>query len=105
MYRYLEVLEKRRKDLEKNMNRYLKLLRELARRYGGRAYIFGSRLKGEALPSSDVDILIVIPDQVNRLQVLHGARRLAPNTLIEIHVINENDAKIFIKLVKEFKPI
>ena len=87
------------------MDKYLKLLRELAERYRGEAYIFGSRLKGEALPSSDIDILIVVPNNVDRLKVLHEARRLAPNTLIEIHILNEDDAKIFMKLVKDLKPI
>lgn len=99
------VLGKRRRDLEENLDKYLKLLQDLARKYNGRAYLFGSRIKGEALPSSDVDVLLVIPDNVDRLQVLHKARRLVPNTLIEIHVLNENDVEVFAKLVKELKPI
>lgn len=105
MHRYLEFLERRRRDLEENLGNYLELLRDLARRHGGRAYLFGSRIKGEALPSSDVDVLIVVPDSVDRLRVLHEARRLVPNTLVEIHILNESEAEDFVKLVKSLKPL
>ena len=73
MHRYLDHLRRRRRDLEVNLNRYLELLRDLAERYGGQAYLFGSRVTGEALPSSDVDVLIVVPDHVDGLRVLHEA--------------------------------
>ena len=105
MHRYLDHLRRRRRDLEENLNRYLELLREPAERYGGRAYLFGSRVTGEALPSSDVDVLIVVPDHVDGLRVLHEARRLVPNTLVEIHVLNQSDAKEFMKLVKKLRPL
>ena len=105
MHRYLDYLRQRRRDLEENLNRYLALLRDLARRYGGQAYLFGSRVTGNALPSSDVDVLIVVPDHVDRLKVLHEARKLVPNTLIEIHVLNQSDAEEFKKLIGRLKPI
>lgn len=77
----------------------------LAERHGGRAYLYGSRARGDALPSSDVDVLIVVPNNVDRLKVLHQARRLVPNTLVEINVLNEDEAVIFMRLVKTVKPI
>ena len=103
--RYLDLLWRRRRDLEENLEKYLRLLRDLAEKHGGKAYLFGSRLRGDALPSSDVDILIVVPDNVDRLQVLHEARKLVSNTLIQIHVLNEKDAQLFIKIIKNIKPI
>ncbi len=105
MHGYLDLLRRRRLDLERNLDRYLELLKRLAEEYGGRAYLFGSRLSGEALPSSDVDVLIEVPDTVDRLEVLHRARRLVPNTLVEIHVLNESDAREFKRLVKQLKPL
>ncbi len=105
MHRYIEALRRRREDLDKNLEMYLSRLSALARKYGGRAYIFGSRVRGDALPSSDVDVLIVVPDGVDRLEVLHEARRLVPNTLVDIHVLNEGDAAAFMKMIKELKPL
>ncbi len=105
MHRYLDYLRRRRRDLEENLSRYLALLREPARKYGGEAYLFGSRARGEALPSSDVDVLIVVPDNVDRLKVLHEARRLVPNTMVEIHVLNQSDANLFKKLAGKLKPL
>ncbi len=105
MHRFIEYLRNRRRDLEENLEAYLKALRILAERHGGRAYLYGSRARGDALPSSDVDVLIVVPNNVDRLKVLHQARRLVPNTLVEINVLNEDEAEIFMRLVKTVKPI
>ncbi len=89
--------------MDRNLEMYLLRLSVLAWRYGGRAYIFGSRVRGDALPSSDV--LIVVPDGVDRLEVLHEARRLVPNTLVDIHVLNVDDAVVFMKMIEELKPL
>ena len=105
MYRYLELRRRYRRDLEENLDRYLEALRRLAESVGGRVYLFGSRARGDALPSSDVDVLIEVPDNVDRLEVLHRARRLVPNPLVEIHVLNESEAKIFKRLVDKLKPL
>jgi len=35
VYRYIEHLKKLRKDLEENLENYLRSLRDLARKYGG----------------------------------------------------------------------
>jgi hypothetical protein len=37
--------------------------------------------------------------------VLHEARKVAPNTRIEIHVLNKRDAEIFKELIKDYKEI
>jgi len=105
MRRYIEFLRRRRRDLEENLGRYLRELKELAERYGGRAYLFGSLLLGEAIAASDVDVLLEIPDGVDRLAVLREARHRVPNTLVEIHVLNASEAEVFKRLVKKVKQL
>lgn len=105
MSRYVEYLRRRRRDLEGNLDRYLNILKELVGRYGGKLYLFGSRVKGNALVSSDLDVLLEIPDGVDRLKVLHEVRRAIPNSMVEIHVLNESDAQIFRKLIKEYREV
>jgi predicted nucleotidyltransferase len=105
MYRHIEYLKRTRKDLEENLEKYLSALKSLAEKNGGKAYIFGSYLRGENIAASDIDILIEIPDNIDRLSVLHEARKVASNTRIEIHVLNKKDAEIFKQLIKEYKEI
>jgi predicted nucleotidyltransferase len=62
-------------------------------------------LKGEYIAASDVDVLLEVPDSVDRLQVLHEARRLVKNRRIELHVLNHSDAEEFKKIIKEYKEI
>jgi predicted nucleotidyltransferase len=105
MYRHIEYLKKTRKDLEENLEKYLSDLKSLAEKHGGKAYIFGSYLRGGNIAASDIDILIEIPDNIDRLSVLHEARKVAPNTRIEIDVLNKRDAEIFKELIKDYKEI
>ncbi len=102
MHKYIEYLRKQKKDLEENLENYLKALKDLAAKYNGKLYVFGSRIKGEAIAASDVDVLIEIPDDVDRLKVLHEAKKLALNTKIEIHVLNKEDAEIFKRTIKNY---
>jgi predicted nucleotidyltransferase len=92
-------------DLEKNLGKYLKVIKSVAQRYGGKTYIFGSYMKGRYIATSDIDILVEVPDNVDRLQVLHEIRRLVPNPRIEIHVLNRSDAEEFKKIMKSFKEL
>jgi len=97
MLRYFEYLRKSKKDLEENLENYLKALKELATKYNGRLYVFGSYVKGEYIAASDVDVLLEIPDNVDRLNVLHEARKAVQNRRIEIHVLNSSEAEVFKK--------
>ncbi|MDI9619594.1 MAG: nucleotidyltransferase domain-containing protein [Candidatus Nezhaarchaeota archaeon] len=103
MHQYINYLRNAGRDIEKNLAKYLQVLSELARNHNGKAYLFGSYSKGESIGASDIDVLIEVPDTVDRLQVLHEARRLVPNRRIELHVLNISDAKIFKKMVKEYR--
>ncbi len=105
MYRYLEYLKKCKKDLDKHLWDYLKTIRDIASKYKGRAYIFGSYVKGENIGASDVDVLIEIPDGVSRLEVLHEVRKIIQSRKIEIHVLNESDAQLFKEIIKHYREI
>jgi predicted nucleotidyltransferase len=105
MYRYLEYLKKCRRDLEENLRNYLRIIKEVASRYGGKAYIFGSYIRGEDIGASDIDVLVEIPDGIDRLEVLHEVRRFVKNRKVEIHVLNESDAQVFKKLIKHYREI
>lgn len=105
MHRYFEYLKKSKKDLEENIEKYLKTLKTIAEKHNGKAYIFGSYLKGGYTAASDIDILIEIPDNVDRLRVLHEARKHVQNRKIEIHILNKSDAEIFKQLIKIYKEI
>lgn len=105
MHKYIDYLRKQKRDLEENLENYLKALKDLAAKYNGKLYIFGSYIKGEAIAASDVDILIEIPDDVDRLKVLHEARKITPNTKVEMHVLNKEDAEIFKKIIKNYVEI
>jgi len=93
MSKYVEYLRRRRKDLENNLDGYLRMLKELAIGYNGKLYVFGSYIRGEAIALSDIDVLLEIPDNIDRLEVLHKARKLVPNSKIEIHVLNKKMPK------------
>lgn len=105
MSKYVEYLRRRRKDLENNLDGYLRMLKELATDYNGKLYVFGSYIRGEAIALSDIDVLLEIPDNIDRLEVLHKARKLVPNSKIEIHVLNKKDAEEFKKIIKKYVEI
>ncbi|MCC6016670.1 MAG: nucleotidyltransferase domain-containing protein [Desulfurococcaceae archaeon] len=105
MHRYLEYLKMLRVDLEKNLEKYLEIIRNAAQRYEGKAYIFGSYVKGDYIAANNVDIPVEVPDDVDRLQVLHEIRRLVLNTEIQIHVLNKTDAEEFKKIIEIFKEL
>jgi predicted nucleotidyltransferase len=105
MYRYFDYLKESKRDLEENLGKYLEILKSIAEKYGGKAYMFGSYVKGGYIGASDIDILIEIPDNIDRFKVLHEARRLVQNRRVEIHVLNESDAKTFKELIKVYKEI
>ena len=105
MHRYLEYLKMLRVDLEKNLEKYLEIIRNAAQRYEGKAYIFGSYVKGDYIAANNVDIPVEVPDDVDRLQVLHEIRRLVLNTEIQIHVLNKTDAEKFKRIIKIFKEL
>jgi len=54
---------------------------------------------------SDVDVLIEVPDGVDRLEVLHEARKLVPDRKVEVHVLNESDTQLFKSIIKHYREV
>jgi len=71
MGKYFEFLlerKQRREHFLENVDYYLNLIKERAKNNLGEAtkiYLFGSYLKGNFGPNSDVDILVVTEDEVD----------------------------------------
>jgi hypothetical protein len=65
--RYSDLLIERQKVREryiKNINKYLQLIKKRAKKILGndtKVYLFGSFLKGNFGPNSDIDVLVVSP--------------------------------------------
>ncbi|WP_152943640.1 hypothetical protein [Acidianus ambivalens] len=49
MFEYYRRLDEINKDYEKNKEKYFREIAEIVRKYKGKAYIFGSQLKGNAI--------------------------------------------------------
>jgi len=113
MNAFLERKREWRRHVEKYFRDplfYARILKELAREEFGeaRVYVFGSVVRGEALPgASDIDLLVVTPKAPRKIS-LKGAfidrfhRRLGDLfTPFEIHIVSpdefENWYKKFVK--------
>ncbi|MBB5254766.1 nucleotidyltransferase domain-containing protein [Sulfurisphaera ohwakuensis] len=105
MFEYYRKLEEEEKDFQQNKEKYFKIIVEIAKKYGGKAYLFGSRLKGTAIASSDVDILVEIPCNIYWLDVLSELMKSIKNPKFEFHVYCGKEAEEFKKLIKEYKEL
>ncbi len=102
MFEYYRKLEEINKDYEENKKKYFKKISQIAKKYNGKAYLFGSQLKGNAIASSDVDILVEIPRNIYWLKVLNELRRRIRNPKFEFHVHYENEAEEMKRLIKDY---
>ncbi|GGP19965.1 hypothetical protein GCM10007981_05800 [Thermocladium modestius] len=105
MLESVKLWERKNEDYRRNRSTYLAEIKRIAEAHGGKAYLFGSEAKGEAIAASDVDILVEIPDQEDRLMVLLELRKSIRNTKFEFHILNETDAAIFKRLIKYYVEI
>ena len=71
-------------------------------------YLVGSRARGDYLPYSDYDIVVVIPDNKDKLTVIEQLRRLRkksfPLDLIALHSSELNDP-IYSEMLKYAKKL
>jgi len=102
MHEYLDYLEKREKDFQMRKKEYFEEIAQIAKRFGGKAYVFGSYIKGESLPGSDVDVLVIVPNNVDRLQVLYELREKIRNRKLEFHVLNEDEGILFLSMLDKY---
>jgi len=116
--RYIDLLIERQKVREryiKNINKYLQLIKKRAKKILGndtKVYLFGSFLKGNFGPNSDIDVLVVSPkapiEAGKKSEILVYLKRgFSAYHPFEIHLatpeIFENWYKKFIK--KDIKEI
>jgi len=103
----LELIKEEKEKFEKNKEKYLDSIREVTKKYGIRAYMFGSRIKNQNISSSDLDILLVIPKNLwkERWKIYDEVKRACEdNIFVEIHIVSEDVfedmRKIYGKLVE-----
>jgi len=101
----MKLLEERLRDLRENLGAYLDHIRRVAEEHGGVAYLFGSALKGGWIAASDVDILVEVPDDVDRISVLLKIRKVVKNPKVEVHVLNRRDSEAFKRLIGELRRV
>jgi predicted nucleotidyltransferase len=116
--RYIDLLIERQKIREryiKNVKKYLQIIKKRAKKILGedtRVYLFGSFLKGNFGPNSDIDILVVSSrapvESGKKSEILvHLKRGFSAYNPFEIHLttpeIFENWYKKFIK--KDIKKV
>ncbi len=71
---------------------YVENIKKIARKYNLKCYLFGSRARGESTPSSDMDILVILPEKLwgLRWKIYDEMRKACEdNAFVEIHVIHE----------------
>jgi hypothetical protein len=116
--RYIDLLIERQKVREryiKNAKKYLQLIKKRAKKILGndtKVYLFGSFLKGDFGPNSDIDVLVVSPrapvESGKKSEILIYLKRgFSVYHPFEIHLVTpeifENWYKKFIK--KDIKEV
>ncbi len=108
MPRVLDIVKEEREKFEKNLNTYLKNIKRVCHKHGLRCYLFGSRVRGSSLPSSDLDVLVVIPAKMwdKRWKLYDELRKACEdNPFVEIHIIRERDFEEMRKLYEPLQPL
>ncbi|MGC8932752.1 MAG: nucleotidyltransferase domain-containing protein [Candidatus Methanodesulfokora sp.] len=107
---YVEILM-RRAEMVRNWREHARAIAEAARSVlpGSKIYVFGSVVRGESTGGSDVDILIVsneVPEsnlERARMKVMIEERLGLPlYHPFELHLVKEEEAKLYFKRIKEF---
>lgn len=89
---------KRKKEYIRNVDFYLSKIKEVVRKRDpkARVILFGSFVRGNFRPDSDIDVLVItdVQDEKDRLTIYHEINEAIgrPNPF-EIHVINEEEYK------------
>ncbi len=102
---YIGIIEGMNKDFLAKKHEYLSKIKKITEKYNAKAYIFGSYAKGKALAGSDVDVLVILPPEVDRLKVLNELSREIKNRKFEFHVLNKKEGEYFLKIIGEYMEI
>lgn len=109
MKSYLEILNEIKKENEKyfkNYKQYAKIAKRIAEKEIGKVkvFVFGSVVKKQHTPASDIDLLIVsekVPEKMKaRAEIVAKIlRRIGLLSPFEIHLINEREFKWYKKFI------
>ncbi|MDT7862732.1 MAG: nucleotidyltransferase domain-containing protein [Saccharolobus sp.] len=108
----LEENKRIRDHYIKNLDFYLSKIKEIVKNIDSNAKVilFGSYIRGNFRPDSDIDILIItnsINNEIDRLRIYHEVNKTIGNVNpFEIHVITENEYKFwYIRFLDVYKEI
>lgn len=111
MTRFTQILIQRARKTSKyfrNPTKYARLIKKEAAKIltDPRVYLFGSVITGDAVPSSDIDILVVAPDAP--LQSAKNAqikvqlyKKVGDNAPFEIHLVNPTGFAWYEKFIEK----
>jgi len=77
-----------------NKDKYIENIKKIAKKYNLKLYLTGSRARGDYLESSDMDIVVVVPDNLwkNWLKILCELKdSVNRNIFFEFHIYKKSD--------------
>jgi poly(A) polymerase Pap1 len=92
----LEV--KKSEDLIRNAKKYIKLSKKIGEKYGRRVFTSGSFGTKKFSLASDLDIVIVIPDEKLREKILIEIRKKIKNPKVNFHIITKDFLHLYKKI-------
>lgn len=96
---------KRKEEVFRRLNHYLKKLKKTVSEMdpSGRAFLFGSAMRGEYALTSDVDVLILT--NLKPAKVIARLREEGFDEPFEFHVVNEREFETYKCFVRELREI
>jgi poly(A) polymerase Pap1 len=89
---------KKSEDLIKNAKKYIKLSKKIGKKYGCRVFTSGSFGTKKFSLASDLDIVIVIPDEKLREKILIELRKKIKNSKVNFHIITKDFLHLYKKI-------
>jgi predicted nucleotidyltransferase len=92
---------KKSQNLIKNAKKYIKISKEIGKKYGCRVFISGSFGTKRFSYASDLDIVIVIPDEKLGEKILIELRKKIKNPKVNFHIITKDFLHLYKKINKK----
>jgi len=103
-----EKIKVEKKDIEKNLKKYLGRIKKVAREYNLEIYLVGSRAKRNFLEGSDFDFVVFVSDEKWKdwLKILTKLKKAVnENSYIEFHVYKKSWKEVLKIYYKKFRKI
>jgi predicted nucleotidyltransferase len=92
---------KKSENLIKNAKKYIKISKEIGKKYGCRVFTSGSFGTKRFSYASDLDIVIVIPDENLGEKILIELRKKIKNPKVNFHIITKDFLHLYKKINKK----